>query len=91
MRSSRYDTPALTLYYTPIYTSKGALAANATTLLRMNFVPSIPALSKIFILPDESRINPAQAIRVNVNEEREIAVDALICFVSDSKMVGDLS
>ena len=56
----------------------------------MNFVPSIPAFSKTFIFPEESRITPAQAIRVNVNEEREIAVDAATCFVNDSKMVDDL-
>jgi hypothetical protein len=61
-----------------------------TTLLKMNFVPSIPAFSKTFNFPDESRITPAQAIRVNVNDEREIAVDAPTCLVNDSKMVGDL-
>ena len=56
----------------------------------MNFVPSIPAFSKIFILPDESRIIPVQAIRDKVKEGNEIAVDARTCLVNDSRIVGDL-
>lgn len=73
------------------YAGNRDLPANATTLLMINFVLSIPALSKIFIFPDESKMTPAHAIRVNFNEEREIAVDARICFVNDSIIVGDLN
>jgi hypothetical protein len=57
----------------------------------MNLVPSIPAFSKTFSFPEESSITPAHAIRVNVSDDSEIAVDAWTCLVKDSTMVGDLS
>jgi hypothetical protein len=36
-------------------------------------------------------MTPAQAIRVNVSEGKDIAVEARICFVNDSRIVGDLN
>jgi hypothetical protein len=73
------------------YTGNGALAATATILLKIYLVFSIPAFSNIFILPEESRITPAQASLVIVNEDKEIAVEVRICLVNDSRIVGDLN
>jgi hypothetical protein len=55
-----------------------------------NFVPSIPAFSKSFIFPEPSKSTPAHAIRVNVTEDNDIAVDARTCFDNDSNILGEL-
>lgn len=68
----------------------GSFAANATIFPMMNFVPSTPAFSNIFSFPDASISIPAHAIRVKVNAEIDIAVEATTCFFNDSSNEGDL-
>ena len=92
MELTDFDDETLTaLLLTDIYNDMVSFVAKATTLLNINFVPSIPAFSKTLSLPDESRITPAHATLVNLSADREIAVDARTCFVSDSMIVGDLN